>query len=253
MSQPTTTRVTAIIADDESLARSYLREMLLAYPEIEVVGECANGLSAVEMVQEKRPGLLFLDIQMPKLDGFEVLQALEADPPRVIFVTAYNKYALKAFEFHAVDYLLKPFPKARLESALERVLSDTAPSLPRGLGITGAAERSGNVLMRIVVKDGDKVRVIATNEIECITAEGDYVAIHTGGETLLKLQTLASMEKVLDPVRFVRIHRSAIVNLEALGQVVNVTKDAREAVLKSGRTLPVSRGGYRALRDRLGE
>ena len=244
-------RLSAVIADDEPLARAYLKELLLAHPEIEIRGEAANGLQTVETVLALKPDLLFLDIQMPKLDGFEVLQALERDAPQVIFVTAFDEYAIKAFEVHAVDYLLKPFPAKRLKSAIDRLFVNPRGEVPQALAVTGAAERSGNILRRMVVKEGGSVQIVPTEEIDAITAEGDYVAVHTAGRSLLKLQTISSMEKVLDPTRFIRVHRSAILNLGSLKEIVPVTKDTKKALLQNGQTVPVSREGHKLLMKRL--
>jgi len=241
--------VRAVIVDDEELARAVIREMLAAFPEIEIAAECANGFEAVKAVVETRPDLLFLDIQMPKLDGFEVLELIEAPGtpvPAVIFVTAYDQYAMRAFDAHAVDYLLKPFDAARLERALDRARERLGGrrALPE---IAPAAVRE-----RIVVKDGTKVHVIPIGKLDYVEAEDDYVALHSEGKKYLKQQPIASVEAMLDPARFVRIHRSAIVNLERVARIEPYGKESRLAILTDGTRLPVSRSGYARLMEAMG-
>src|SRR6185369_3192948 len=199
----------AVIVDDEELARGFLRELLQAHPEIEIAGECGNGFEAVKAVSELAPDLLFLDVQMPKLDGFEVLELIDQSlqsPPVVIFVTAHDQYATRAFDAHAVDYLLKPFGADRFERALERAKSRLGE---RRLPVEVAAGRSpAERPQRIVVKDGTKVHIIPLDKLDYVEAQDDYVALHSGGRSHLKQQSIASLEAALDPARFVRIHRS---------------------------------------------
>jgi two-component system, LytTR family, response regulator len=234
----------AAIVDDEELARGYLRELLQAHPEIEIVADCANGFEAVKSIAETSPDLLFLDVQMPKLDGFEVLELIDpARAPVVIFVTAYDQYAMRAFDAQAVDYLLKPFDAARFERALERArarLGDRRPPLE----IAPATARE-----RIVVKDGARVHVIPVAKLDYVEAQDDYVALHSEGKSYLKQQAIASVEAMLDPARFVRIHRSAIVNLERVARIEPYGKDSRLAILTDGTRLPVSRTGYTRLME----
>jgi len=239
----------AVIVDDEELARVFLREMLRPHPEIEIVAECANGFAAVKAVAETEPDLLFLDIQMPKLDGFEVLELVETVPrgaPAVIFVTAYDEYAMRAFDAHAVDYLLKPFSPERFERALERAKSRLGER-PAPAGLVAAARPPGQRPERIVVRDGTRVHVIPLAKLDYAEAQDDYVALASGGKRYLKQQTIAQLESELDPTRFVRIHRSAIVNLERVTRIEPYGKESRLAILADGARLPVSRSGYARL------
>jgi len=244
----------ALIIDDEDLARAVVREHLAAHPDVEVAAECANGFEALKAAAQHQPDLIFLDIQMPKLDGFEVLELLEAEGkrPAVVFVTAYDQHALRAFEAHAVDYLLKPFSKERFDAALAkaRALHVAQPSTPPPPATElAAAARQGKPLERIVVKDGPKVTVIHLDRLDWVQAQDDYVLLRTEGRNLLKQQTLANLEAQLDGSRFIRIHRSYILNLDRLVRVEQDTKEHREAILRDGTRLPVSRAGYQRLRE----
>ncbi len=247
MSQQT---LRAVIVDDEELARGFLKELLRPHPEIELAAECANGFEAVKAIAEMRPDLLFLDVQMPKLDGFEVLELIEAQPA-VIFVTAFDQYATRAFDAHAVDYLLKPFSAERFERALERAKSRVGGhSLPPELARAARAPQQRPE--RIVVKDGTRVHVIPVEKLDYVEAQDDYVALHSGGRSYLKQQPIAGVEAMLDPARFVRIHRSAIVNLERVTRIEPYAKDSRIAILTDGTRLPVSRSGYARLMEAMG-
>jgi two-component system LytT family response regulator len=243
----------ALIIDDEDLARAVVREHLAAHPDVEVVAECANGFEALKAAAQHQPDLIFLDIQMPKLDGFEVLELLEAEGrrPAVVFVTAYDQHAMRAFEAHAVDYLLKPFSKERFDAALTKAralqANPTAPPPPATELATAA--RQGKPLERIVVKDGPKVTVVHLDRLDWVQAQDDYVLLRTEGKNLLKQQTLASLESQLDPDRFIRIHRSYILNLDRLVRVEQDSKEHRDAILRDGTRLPVSRAGYQRLRE----
>jgi two-component system LytT family response regulator len=240
----------AVIVDDEELARVYLRELLRAHPEIEVAAECANGFEAVKAVAEHSPDLLFLDVQMPKLDGFEVLELIDPGPA-VVFVTAFDQYAMRAFDAHAVDYLLKPFGAGRFERALERARARLGE---RKLPIEVAAARpAAERPQRIVVKDGAKIHVIPLDKLDYVEAQDDYVALHSGGKSYLKQQPIGEIENALDPARFVRIHRSAIVNLERVARIEPYGKESRLAILHDGARLPVSRSGYARLMEVMGD
>ena len=243
-----TRKCRAVIVDDEELARRVLRELLRAHNEVEVVAECANGFEAVKAVAELKPDLLFLDVQMPKLDGFEVLELI-VEGPAVIFVTAYDQYALRAFEAHAVDYLLKPFGADRLKVALERTKERLGGKLPPPAELAAAARPPAQYLERIVVKDGSRVHIIPVSKLDYAEAQDDYVALAVEGKKHLKQQTLSNLEKALDPERFLRIHRSYIVNLDRLGKVEPYGKDTHVVVLTTGTQLPVSRSGYARLRE----
>jgi two-component system LytT family response regulator len=240
-------KIRTIIVDDEELARKMLLELLAAHPEIEVVAECANGFEAVKAVTELKPDLLFLDIQMPKLDGFEVLELIGTDRA-VVFVTAYDEYALRAFEIHAVDYLLKPFPADRFETALQRAKQRLGGKLPPPADLASSARPPAQYLERIAVRDGTRVYVIPVAKLDYAEAQDDYVALCTEGKKHLKQQTISSLETALDPQRFLRIHRSYIVNLERVTKIEPYSKDNHVVVLAGGGQLPVSRSGYARLR-----
>jgi len=244
----TSGRVRAVIVDDEDLARQVVRELLEAHPEIEIVAECGNGFEAVKAVTELKPDLLFLDIQMPKLDGFEVLELIGTDMA-VIFATAYDQHALRAFEVHAVDYLLKPFGSERFEQALTRARQRIGGKLPPPLDLKAAARTAGEFAERIVVRDGTRVHIIPTAKLDYVEAQDDYVALASGGKKHLKQQTISSLESSLDPARFLRIHRSYIVNLERVTKIEPYGKDTHLSILNDGTRLPVSRSGYGRLRS----
>lgn len=235
-----------LIVDDEELARKVLRELLGAHPEIEIVAECRNGLEAVKSAAGLKPDLLFLDVQMPKLTGFDVLELINTDIS-VIFVTAYDEYAMKAFEVHAVDYLLKPVGKERLAAALQRVKT-RAEKPPAASELAATARQPGQFAERIVVKDGTRVTLIPVTKLDYAEAQDDYIALASEGKKHLKQQTIASLEAALDPNRFVRIHRSYVVNLERVTRIEPYGKDSRVVVLSNGARLPVSRVGYSRLR-----
>ncbi len=240
-------KIRTIIVDDEELARKMLIEFLAGHAEIEVVAECANGFEAVKAVSELKPDLIFLDIQMPKLDGFEVLELIGTDRA-VVFVTAYDEYALRAFEIHAVDYLLKPFAAERFETALQRVKKRLGGALPAPAELSTSARPPAQFLERLVVKDGTRVYVIPVAKLDYAEAQDDYVALSTEGKKHLKQQTISSLETALDPQRFLRIHRSYIVNLERVTKIEPYSKDSYVVVLAGGHQLPVSRSGYTRLR-----
>jgi two-component system LytT family response regulator len=239
----------SVIVDDEEPARLALRADLEAVGGVSIVGECANGFEAVRLVGEVQPDVVLLDVQMPKLDGFEVLELIGPGVP-VVFCTAYDQFALRAFEVHAVDYLLKPYSRDRLRDALQRVRSRQGRAEPTGATLRAAA-RPGQPLERVVVRDGAQVHVVAVDKIDYVEAQDDYVAFRTGGRTLLKEQTLSELETQLDPRRFVRIHRSYLVNLDRLAKVELYAKDSRVAVLTDGTKLPLSRAGYQRLQELL--
>jgi two-component system, LytTR family, response regulator len=236
-----------IIVDDEPLARAVVREYLKAHPEVEVAAECGNGFDAVKAVTEQSPDLMFLDIQMPKLDGFEVLDLIGRSVP-VIFTTAYDEYALRAFEVHAVDYLLKPFNEERFAEALSRARARilAKETLPVDDLVAAARPRTGPV-ERVLIRDGAQVHVIPVERIDYVEAQDDYVCFKADGRDYLKDQTMATVEATLDPGRFVRIHRSYLLNIERIARVELYAKDSRVAILRDGTKLPVSRAGYARL------
>jgi two-component system LytT family response regulator len=252
-----------VIVDDEMPARALLREYLAKEPGTRVAAECANGYEAVKAIAETRPDLVLLDIQMPKLNGFEVLELIEPAPgsdarrPAVVFCTAYDEYALQAFEVHAVDYLLKPFGRERLTAALARVRErlaeanarPAAPAQVPASTLAAAARPPGQWLERLLVKDGARVHVIPVDAIDYLEAQDDYVAIHGEGKSWLKTQPLSELAQGLDPGRFVRIHRSYVLNIARLSRLELYAKDSRVAILADGRELPVSRAGHTRLKE----
>lgn len=240
-----------MIVDDEDLARGIVREYLASFPGFELVGESSNGFDAVQAITELRPDLLFLDVQMPKLNGFEVLSLLDVRP-KVIFVTAYDSYAIKAFEVNAVDYLLKPFSRERFGEALMRVTGKDAPTGHDDIDTLIRTTRSPTIpLERILIRDGTRVHVIPAASVDHIEAQDDYVTIHAAGKKYLKLERLSELEASLDSRRFVRVHRSHIVNIERLVRLETYAKDSRIVVLTDGTKLPVSRSGYEKLKGLL--
>jgi two-component system, LytTR family, response regulator len=236
-----------VIVDDEPLARAVVREFAAADPGIEVVADCANGFEAVKAVAELKPDLVLLDVQMPKLDGFEVLELLGRDQP-VVFITAYDQYALRAFEVHAVDYLLKPFGADRFADAMARARERlrARAATPVDEIVRDARPKSGPT-QRVLIRDGANVHVLPVDKIDYVEAQDDYVAFKAEGKQYLKDQTLAAVEATLDPSRFVRIHRSFILNVDRIAKVELYAKDSRMAILRDGSRLPVSRAGYTRL------
>jgi two-component system LytT family response regulator len=237
----------AILVDDEELARMVLREFLQAHGDVEILAECANGFEAVKAITEMKPDLVFLDIQMPKLDGFEVVE-LAGIGPRYVFVTAYDQYALKAFEVHAIDYLLKPFSQQRLDEALAHARGHVGGAQAAVREVAALAAVRGGPLERILIRDGARVHVVPVEKIDLIEAQDDYVEIRAEGRGYLKNQRLAELETQLDPQRFVRIHRSYIVNIERVARIEPATRDTHQAVLGDGKTVPISRTGYQKVR-----
>jgi two-component system LytT family response regulator len=236
-----------VIVDDEPLARVVVREYITMHPGVEVVAECANGFEAVKAVSELSPDLVFLDVQMPKLSGFEVLELIGRQVP-VVFTTAYDQYALRAFDVHAIDYLLKPFNEQRFAEALARARErlaarDTAPVD----ALVSETRAKQTPLERVLIRDGSQVHVLPVDKIDYVEAQDDYVAFRSEGKSYLKDQTLGVTEALLDPARFVRIHRSYLLNLERIARVELYAKDSRIAILRDGTKLPVSRAGYARL------
>ena len=239
----------AIIIDDEPLARFVLQEYLQSYPQIQLVQECGDGFEGLKAIQQHQPQLVFLDIQMPKINGFEMLELLE-QPPAVIFTTAFDEYALKAFEANAIDYLLKPFSRERFDKAVHKFLQDVQPQ-----------DRTKNLLeepvlpeqsQRIVVKSGGKIKIIPLADILYLEAADDYVKIHTSEGAFLKNKTMAYFEKMLDPKQFVRTHRSFIINIQQITRLEPYEKESYMGILKSSAQVPVSKSGYQKLKVVLG-
>jgi two-component system LytT family response regulator len=252
---PEARRIRAVIVDDEAPARALLREYLGAEPDVDLVAECGNGFEALKKIGELEPDLVLLDVQMPKLDGFEVLELLEKRPA-VVFVTAYDEYALKAFEVHAADYVLKPIGRERLAEAIRQVrarLAAPVAAVPVAspAALANAARAPGQHLERVLIKDGANVHVIPVELVDWIEAQDDYVGVRAEGKTHLKPQPIAEIAAALDPARFVRIHRSYVLNVDRLARLELYAKDSRIAILKDGKQLPVSRAGYARLRELL--
>jgi two-component system LytT family response regulator len=240
-----------LIVDDEEPARALLREYLGRAGGVEVVGECRNGFEAVKAVNDLAPDLLFLDIQMPKLNGFEVLELLGRDVA-VVFATAFDEHAIRAFEVNAVDYILKPASPERVVLALERARLRLAARAPMPVAeLAAAARSSGQPASRIVVRQGPKVHVIAADKLDFAEAQDDYVSLRAEGKSYLKQQTLGDLESSLDPKRFVRIHRSYLLNLDRLSRIDTEGGEPKAVVLADGTRLPLSRSGYVRLKGLL--
>lgn len=238
-----------IIIDDEPLARGIVNEYLAPYRDIEVVAECNDGFEGMKAIQQHEPGLVFLDIQMPKINGFEMLELFE-DPPPVIFTTAFDEFAIKAFELNAVDYLLKPFSKERFDKAIQKFLlqSPTVKTIP----VVESAAQSPSQQSRIVVKDGNRIKIIPVSQVHYLEAADDYVKIITAEGSFLKKRTMSFFEQSLTSWHFVRIHRSFIVNTQLITRIDAHEKDSHVLVLNTGARLPVSKTGYSKLKDVLG-
>lgn len=242
-----------LIVDDEALARAYLVEQLATVQDVEVVGQAANGFEAVKLVEQLQPELVLLDIQMPKLTGFDVLELLGDKAPAVIFVTAYDEFAVKAFEVHAVDYLLKPVEAARLAIAIghakERLDQKASKPAVSPQTLAATARPPGRMLERIVIRNEGQVQVLPIDTIDYIQAQDDYLVFSVGKNKHRKQQTMSDLETQLDANRFVRIHRSFLLNIDRLSKLELYTKDSWLAVLKDQTQLPVSRTGYAKLKE----
>ena len=248
------TQLKALIIDDEEPARVLIRSYLDSFPDIQIVGECTNGFEGLKAIQSEKPDLVFLDIQMPKISGFEMLELLD-EYPQVIFSTAFDEYAIKAFEFNAVDYLLKPYSRERFGQsvikAVERINQKAGP-VPGLAKIAGGTLPDGMYLDRIVVKTGQKIKVIAIDQVEYIEAEDDYVMVYTGDGRYLKQMTMGYLEEHLDPAEFLRVHRSHIVRITQIVQLEPYDKETKVLVMKSGKKLHTSKAGMKRLREVLG-
>ncbi len=245
------TKYKIIIIDDESLARDVIKKYLEDYSEIEIAAECDNGFEAIKAINAIRPNLIFLDIQMPKLTGFEMLELLE-NPPVIIFTTAYDQYALKAFEVSAADYLLKPFSRERFNEAIEKALkfiNDSPASQEKVDKLLSFRETKSDYLDRIVVKDGSKITVIPVEKLIRLEAQDDYVMIYSKGGKFLKQKTMKFYETHLNPKDFIRIHSSHLVRVALIKQIDVISKNAYETTLANGEVLPVSKSGYQKLKE----
>lgn len=246
-------KLKTLIIEDEEPARALIRSYVEDHQEIEIIGEFADGFSGLKAINELEPDLVFLDVQMPKLTGFELLELLEHRPV-IIFTTAYDQYAIKAFEMNAADYLLKPFSRDRFGQAIQKVLKkfkQGETSNTELQAIVKSREEIQEALERIAVRSGKKIHVIPVSDIHFIEANGDYVMIHTDGQRFLKEKTMKYFEDHLDPDQFVRIHRSYIVNVIMISKIELYDKETHLVLLKDGNKLKASRKGYKILRDLL--
>lgn len=242
--------VRAIILEDEELARQITKKFLEAYPDIELVAECADGFEGIKAIQQYKPHLLFLDIKMPKLDGFEVLELIDWKP-EVIFTTAHDEFAIKAFEQNAVDYLMKPFSKERFKSAVDKALSRIeAGNKAVPVKIDEAREQiNSENLNRIVIRNGSNIKILPIESVLYIEAQDDYVMIYSTEGRFLKQQTMKFYENCLDPSDFIRIHRSYIIRIDQIKQIEPYEKDSFIVKTLSGAKLSVSKAGYKKLKD----
>ncbi|MEO8852765.1 MAG: LytTR family transcriptional regulator DNA-binding domain-containing protein [Ginsengibacter sp.] len=238
-----------IIIDDEPLARGIVKEFLQTHTDLELVAECADGFEGIKAIQQYQPDLIFLDIQMPKINGFEMLELIE-NPPHVIFTTAFDEFAIKAFESNAVDYLLKPFCTDRFDKAIQKFKQHIPNSSTKEVVESAAA--SALQQNRVVVKDGSKIKIIPVNKIHYLEAADDYVKIVTTDGTFLKKRTMTFFEKSLISFHFVRVHRSYIVNSQLITRIDAYEKDNHLLLLTTGEKLPVSKVGYTKLKEELG-
>lgn len=244
-------KIKVIIIDDETLAREVVKNYLLNYKHIEILKECSNGFEGIKSINELKPDLIFLDIQMPKINGFEMLELIE-NPPPVIFTTAYDNFAIKAFEVNAVDYLLKPFSKERFDEAYKKGLerfnkkSSAENEKIKSVIETHAAE---NILERIIVKEGPEIFIIPLNDILYFEAQDDYVMIYTATKKYLKQQRMKFYENSLPQKEFVRIHRSYIVSIKLIKKIELLEKETYSVLLSNGTKLPVSKSGYENLKS----
>ncbi len=237
------------IVDDEHLAREIIKKYLSDKDDIDVIAECSNGFDAVKEITEKKPDLVFLDIQMPKLNGFEMLELLD-EQPAIIFITAFDNYAIKAFEVNAVDYLLKPFSEERFNEALNKVVERIQHKNSNEQNVDKLIEdQQPELLERVVVKDGSKITIIPVETLKWLEAQDDYVKIHSEGGKFMKKKTMKFFEDHLDPNMFIRIHRSSIININTIKQMELYEKDSYRVILKDDTKLPVSKTGLQRLKE----
>lgn len=242
----------AVIIDDEPLSREIIKAYLKAFPEIEIAQECGDGFEGVKAIQQHQPELIFLDIQMPKITGFEMLELID-QKPAIIFITAYDSFAIKAFEANAVDYLLKPVSEERFRSAILKWKSKLVlPSQEPVERVLSAMSATGSQQSRIVVKTGSKVKIIPIHEIQYIEADDDFVKIFTFEGSFLKNKTMAFYEQSLDATQFIRVHRSYILHVSQITKIEPYQKENHVAILRDGKQIPVSKTGYSKLKIILG-
>ena len=239
--------IKTLIIDDEPLAASIVQEFLANFPQFELVGVCQNGFQGLKAIQEHEPDLIFLDVQMPKITGFEMLELLD-EPPAVIFTTAFDQYALKAFDAMAIDYLLKPFSQERFNQAIDKFLAQQSGAEENTQKLNELAEKRN----RLVVRVKNEIKIIPTHEVSFFEAEDDYIAIHTATGKYLKKMTMKSLEEALDAAKFVRVHRSYLINLNEITKIEPYERDNYLVLLRGGAKVPVSKTGYSRLRQVLG-
>ena len=245
--------IRTLIVEDEEPARDIVKTFLKKHSDIELIGECADGFTAVKTINETKPDLLFLDIQLPKLTGFEILELIEHNPV-IIFTTAYDQFAIKAFELNATDYLLKPFSADRFNIALQKAfekLKTRQAEIPEIKKLVETVDEKTETIDRVVVKTGSKIKVIPAEKIFYIEAQDDYVMIYSEDGKHLKEKTMKYFESHLDNTQFIRIHRSYIVNVNHIAQLEHFSKDSYVVILKNGTKLKVSDSGYKNLKSRL--
>lgn len=243
--------IKTIIIDDEPLARMVISEHLKQHPDIALAAECGDGFEGAKAIQQLQPDLIFLDIQMPKLTGFEMLEIID-DMPNVIFTTAFDEFAIKAFEKNAVDYLLKPISKERLEQALTKFRNTRRNHTEKETSAKITAIRAEETLERIVVKNGSQIKIIPVQQVIFLEAYDDYVKIHTKDGMFLKNKTMSSFEKQLDPKQFVRVHRSFIAKVDQLAKIEPMEKESYIATLLTGEKINISKSGYARLKQIIG-
>jgi two-component system LytT family response regulator len=246
-------KIRTVIIEDEAPARDILKHYLKDIPEIEIIGECADGFSGLKTISFLKPDLVFLDIQMPRLTGFELIEVM-TEKPVIIFTTAFDQFAIKAFEMNAIDYLLKPFPKERLQGAVKKAIEKIGIEKEEEVesrDLVGKLPQAPAPISRIVVRKGNSINLIPVEKLKYVEAQDDYVMIHHSEGKALKQQTMKYYEDNLSEADFVRIHRSYIVKVTEINRIEPYGKDNHVAILKSGEKLPVSRAGYKHLKDEL--
>lgn len=243
--------IRVILIDDEPLARVILRDYIKEFPQLEVVAECSDGFEAIKAINELQPDLIFLDIQMPKISGFELLEILD-DPPAIIFTTAFEEYALKAFEKHAVDYLLKPISKVRFTTSIEKYLENPTRLKNNSASLIKESKEKDSFIERVLIKVGSTIKIIPVDSIIFLSADDDYVQVHTPEGSFLSNKTMRYFEKHLDPTYFVRVHRSFIIQIDQIKRIEPYEKESYRAILKNEVRVRISKTGYSKLMKALG-
>ena len=246
-------KVKSLIIEDEAPARRLLQEFLKEYPQIEVLDECTDGFEGARKIMELKPDLIFLDVQMPRINGFEMLELLRGENmPLIIFTTAFDEFAIKSFEYNTCDYLLKPISRERFRKAVTKAidqLKDSKAPQPDMTNMVDQALGGGKYLDRIVIRSGSHIQVVYCDDLLCLEASDDYVIVHTDGDQWVKKQTLKFYEEKLDPAEFVRVHRSFIVKVSGINRIEPYSKDAYIAIMHNGMKAAVSKTGYSRLKE----